>query len=511
MKKLLTILCLAGTLLLSQNEAFAQSNQSLSFRGLFNNYINPSPEWENWDQVYTDAEQRGVEIAYGHRIHNRTWLNVPLKFGTAQYANSNRTNLIGNLDVLLQSNLTGSSSMIIPSLHLGLGSTWDFDRDEFDFNIPVGAGLDLRILPNVYLSAQTQYRFSIENRPGWQHGLGLTILFGDQDRDGDGVSDSNDNCPDVPGVKSLMGCPDRDGDGISDNSDQCPDVAGLANLMGCPDRDGDGIADADDNCPDDKGPVETKGCPDRDGDGIVDASDECPDVAGIAAMKGCPDADNDGITDAQDKCPREAGPAATMGCPDRDGDGISDKDDKCPGDKGPASTMGCPDRDSDGVADKDDVCPDKKGDSAHKGCPDTDGDGVFDDTDRCPDKPGVVAQRGCPEVELARIKPIQFETGKDVLLKKSYGVLDEVVTTLKNNPEYSLTISGHTDNVGDDAGNQILSERRAKVCYDYLIGKGVAAARITTAGYGETRPVADNKTAAGRENNRRVELELFVK
>jgi len=511
MKKLLTILCLAGILLLLQNEALAQSNQALSFRGLFNNYINPSPAWENWDQVFTDAEQRGVEIAYSSRINNRTWLTVPLKFGSAQYANSNRINLIGNLDVLLESTLTESKSLVVPSLHLGLGSTWDFDRDEFDFNIPAGAGLDLRILPNLYLSAQTQYRFSIENRPGWQHALGLKILFGEEDRDGDGISDSDDSCPDVPGVKALRGCPDRDGDGISDNNDQCPDVPGLANLAGCPDRDGDGIADGDDNCPDDKGPVETKGCPDRDGDGIVDASDECPDVAGIAAMKGCPDADNDGITDAQDKCPREAGPAATMGCPDRDGDGISDIDDKCPGDKGPASTMGCPDRDSDGVADKDDVCPDKKGDSAHKGCPDSDGDGVFDDTDRCPDVPGVVAQRGCPEIKLDRIKPIQFETGKDVLLKKSYAVLDEVVTTLKANPEYSLTISGHTDNVGDDARNQGLSERRAKVCYDYLVGKGVAAARITSTGYGETRPVEDNKTAAGREKNRRVELELFVK
>lgn len=518
MKKLLTILCLVGTLMLLQQETFAQSNQSLTFRGLWNNYINPSPAWEDWDQVFTDAEQRGVEIAYGRRIHKSTWLVVPLKFGTAQYANSNRTNLIGNLDLLLQNNLTSSKSLIVPSVHLGLGSTWDFDQEEFDLNIPAGAGLNLRIMPNLYLSAQTQYRFSIENRPGWQHGLGLTILFGEPDRDGDGISDNDDKCPDVPGTKEMMGCPDRDGDGVADNDDKCPDVPGLANLMGCPDRDGDGIADNDDNCPDAKGPASTKGCPDRDGDGIVDDSDECPDVKGIAAMKGCPDADNDGITDAQDKCPREAGPAATMGCPDRDGDGITDKDDKCPGDKGPASTMGCPDRDSDGVADKDDACPDKKGDSAHKGCPDSDGDGIYDDTDRCPDKPGVAALRGCPEIKkedkakLERaIKLVQFETGKDVLLKKSYAVLDEVVSVMNTYKEYSLNINGHTDNVGDDKRNQELSERRAKACYDYLVSKGIAAARMASAGYGETKPVGDNKTAAGREQNRRVEFELYVK
>jgi outer membrane protein OmpA-like peptidoglycan-associated protein len=250
----------------------------------------------------------------------------------------------------------------------------------------------------------------------------------------------------------------------------------------------------------------------------MDADDECPDVKGIAAMKGCPDTDGDGITDASDKCPREAGPAATMGCPDRDGDGITDKDDKCPGDKGPAATMGCPDRDGDGVADKDDACPDKRGDSAHKGCPDTDGDGIYDDTDRCPDKPGVAALRGCPEIKkedkakLERaIKLVQFETGKAVLLKKSYAVLDEVVTVMNQYSEYSLNISGHTDNVGDDKGNQDLSERRAKACYDYLASKGVAASRMASAGYGETKPVADNKTAAGREQNRRVEFELYVK
>ncbi len=121
------------------------------------------------------------------------------------------------------------------------------------------------------------------------------------------------------------------------------------------------------------------------------------------------------------------------GCPvrDRDGDGIADKDDKCPDAKGPAATGGCPDRDGDGVADKDDACPDKKGDSAHKGCPDTDGDGIYDNEDRCPEKAGVAALKGCPEIKKAdkeklerAIKLVQFESGKDVLLTKSYPVLD---------------------------------------------------------------------------------------
>ena len=68
-----------------------------------------------------------------------------------------------------------------------MGTTWDFDLEEFDWNIPVGAGLNFRIMPNVFLNAQTQYRFSIENRPGWQHGLGLVVYFGEPDRDEDGI------------------------------------------------------------------------------------------------------------------------------------------------------------------------------------------------------------------------------------------------------------------------------------------------------------------------------------
>ena len=518
MKKLLTILCLILTLVLVQNDSFAQANQSLTFRALWNNYVNPHPVWENWDDVLNDANGRGVEIAYGRRIHKGSWLMIPAKIGTATYADASRNSLIGNLDVLLQQSLCSQKSLFNPNLHLGIGSTWDFRMEELDLNIPVGVGLNIRVADNFYLNAQTQYRFSIEDRAGWQHGVGLVIYFGEPDRDGDGISDKEDRCPDSPGIKALMGCPDRDGDGIADDQDKCPDVAGLSSLMGCPDRDGDGVADGDDKCPDLKGPVATMGCPDRDMDGVMDNDDECPDVKGLASMKGCPDTDGDGITDAEDKCPREAGPAATMGCPDRDGDGISDKDDKCPGDKGPASTMGCPDRDGDGVADKDDACPDKPGDSAHKGCPDSDGDGVYDDTDRCPDKPGTVALRGCPEIKkedkvrLERaVKLVQFETGKAVLLKKSNAVLDEVVKVMNTYPEYSLNIDGHTDNVGDDQMNQDLSERRAKTCFDYLVSKGISANRIASKGYGETKPKGNNNTAAGREQNRRVEFELYVK
>ncbi|MBL7828518.1 MAG: OmpA family protein [Saprospiraceae bacterium] len=495
MKHLITVFCLFLTMLLIQSSALAQPTDGITFRQNWYNYITPQPQWEDWTDVYNNVDGRGLEIAYNRNLTKHTWLVVPVKFGVGRQSAGGRNALLGNLDVIFENRLCKYGNLINPTIHLGVGSTWNFDQEEFDFNIPAGLGMNVRLLPNLYVNLQSQFRFSIENRPGWHHGVGLVVLWGDQnpDRDKDGIGDKDDKCPDVFGVASLMGCPDKDGDGITDSDDKCPDVAGVAALMGCPDK---------------------------DGDMITDAEDDCPTVKGLAAFKGCPDTDNDGIKDSDDKCPREAGPASHQGCPirDKDGDGIEDKDDKCPNDKGPSSTMGCPDRDSDGVADKDDACPDKKGDSAHKGCPDTDGDGIYDNEDRCPDKAGVAALRGCPEIKkedkakLERaIKLVQFETGKDVLLQKSYAVLDEVVSVMNQYSEYSLNIAGHTDNQGDDKLNQELSERRAKRCYDYLVSKGVAATRMAHAGYGETKPVADNKTADGRSQNRRVEFELYVK
>ncbi|NJL11844.1 MAG: OmpA family protein [Microscillaceae bacterium] len=109
-----------------------------------------------------------------------------------------------------------------------------------------------------------------------------------EDRDGDGVADENDACPDTPGPKALLGCPDSDGDGIPDKFDNCPNESGPQNLSGCPDSDGDGIADKDDACPDAAGPRLSNGCPDKDNDGVPDKDDLCPDVPGVAAKQGCP-------------------------------------------------------------------------------------------------------------------------------------------------------------------------------------------------------------------------------
>jgi len=325
--------------------------------------------------------------------------------------------------------------------------------------------------------------------------LGLKVSIPNRtakDKDKDGVSNKKDLCPMQKGTCESKGCPDRDGDGILDTEDKCPDVAGLKELQGCPDRDGDGVIDMEDDCPDQAGLKELKGCPDRDGDGIADKDDRCPDVAGLKELQGCPDRDKDGVIDSEDACPDVFGDKAHAGCPDTDKDGLYDNEDKCITVPGPRENMGCP-------------------------YPDTDGDGVLDKDDKCPTVKGPKDNQGCPVLEekvkkvLLKARNIQFETGKSVIKPVSYSILNEVAKILKEYDYYNVSIEGHTDNVGNADKNLKLSQDRAKAAMDYLIKQGVSADRMTSSGYGLTKPIADNKTAAGRAQNRRVEFNLIMK
>jgi len=265
------------------------------------------------------------------------------------------------------------------------------------------------------------------------------------------------------GIKLIFGGKDTDGDGIYDKDDECPETAGLAEFNGCPDTDGDGIEDRKDACPNEAGLAEFDGCPDTDGDGIPDPKDECPTVAGIAAMNGCPDADGDGVKDSEDECPNEAGPKENKGCPykDKDGDGVLDKDDECP------------------------------------------------------EVAGTVANNGCPEPTAEAIKELNeysktvlFDTAKASIRPESKSALESIHEIMH---EYSNTvfhIEGHTDSQGGDDYNLKLSKERAASVRDYLVSNGIPANRLTSEGYGESRPIATNKTAAGRQDNRRVNISL---
>ncbi|WP_437397181.1 DUF5723 family protein [Flagellimonas lutimaris] len=139
---------------------------------------------------------------------------------------------------------------------------------------------------------------------------------------------------------------DKDGDGLKDDMDSCPEIPGPLENNGCPwkDTDGDEILDKDDNCPNEAGPIENNGCPwkDSDGDGVLDKDDDCPQVPGLKELNGCPDADGDGIIDQNDRCPNNPGTKEHKGCPDTDGDTLADIDDECPQTAGPVSNNGCP-------------------------------------------------------------------------------------------------------------------------------------------------------------------------
>ncbi|MDI1355621.1 MAG: DUF5723 family protein [bacterium] len=328
-----------------------------------------------------------------------------------------------------------------------------------------------------------------------------------RDRDKDGISDKKDMCKDVPGTWEFKGCPDRDGDHVKDVNDKCPDQPGLKEFDGCPDRDLDSIPDKDDACPDEKGVKKFNGCPDSDGDDIMDKEDDCPFDAGKAEFKGCPDTDADGTPDREDPCPDEFGPLEYKGCPDHDGDSIVDREDPCPDQYGPRENKGCP-------------------------WPDTDKDGVLDKEDDCPLVAGVIELKGCPRPvvpynPVAQVVPmkaaekkiiekafasLEFATAKDLIKPKSFPGLNQLANLMiQHKEDWKLKLAGHTDNEGIAEKNMVLSEKRAKAVKNYLIKKGVKEDQILTEWYGQTVPIGDNKTPAGRQKNRRVEMKILLK
>ncbi|MFZ1788156.1 MAG: OmpA family protein [Saprospiraceae bacterium] len=430
----------------------------------------------------------GFEIGYHRLINDNFSLNVPFKFGNVNRGSKDtldglREKVYG-LDIQGQYSFKKPMEQINPYALLGVGVV-SLGSDGIDVQVPVGLGVSVRVAPGGFINLQAEYRQSfIKERSNLHYGLGFKFFPGqmaapkpmeeekDKDSDGDGISDKLDLCPDIAGLKLYNGCPDSDGDGIPDYQDKCPKVAGTKALMGCPDSDGDGISDNEDECPSMAGTKENKGCPekvkDTDGDGVNDDVDKCPDQAGTAANNGCPEV------------------KVNL---DRDGDGVLDKDDRC---------------------------PDAPGPKAYNGCPDTDGDGLDDSIDRCPKTPGTVAANGCPEITKedkktldVAMRAVQFDTGKNTLKSESYTILRQIVSIMNRYPDYNLVISGHTDNVGSAIANQDLSERRARACLDYLVGQGVQKSRLSSVGYGESRPVSSNDSEPGRTLNRRVEFTML--
>jgi outer membrane protein OmpA-like peptidoglycan-associated protein len=215
---------------------------------------------------------------------------------------------------------------------------------------------------------------------------------------------------------------------------------------------------------------------DRDLDGIADDVDKCPDQAedfdGYEDLDGCPEADNDGdgILDAKDKCPNQA----------EDFDGFQDDD-------------GCPDLDNDmdGILDADDKCPGAKETFNN-----------YQDTDGCPDEAPIYFPMAW----------INFKFGTaEIVAADPIPVLEEVVRIMKEYPDITVAIEGHTDNIGSDESNMTLGTKRSEAVKQYLVNKGIAADRFVTKSFGESKPIDTNDTELGRARNRRIEFHQIMK
>lgn len=372
----------------------------------------------------------GFSLSYWKGLTSKVDFSVKLNGLLYDYAEArgeftDKTEVGLELEPSINIRPINDNNLVAPFLSAGIGA--GYYTGKFAAYVPAGVGIQFNFNSVAYVVLQAGYRFSLDTKvvkDNLLYSLGVLQSFGPE---------RPAALPPPPPPPMIM---DRDGDGVPDADDKCPDTPGLASLQGCPDRDGDGIADGD---------------------------DKCPDVAGIAKYQGCP-------------------------IPDTDGDGINDEMDKCPTVKGVARYQGCP-------------------------IPDTDGDGVNDEEDKCPTRPGPASNKGCPEIAKEVIEKVNFAaknvfyaTASYKLLAKSFKSLNEVAALMIADESLRLQIDGHTDSQGTDEYNQTLSDNRAKSVKDYLVSKGVAENRLASSGYGETKPVADNNTVAGRAKNRRTEM-----
>jgi outer membrane protein OmpA-like peptidoglycan-associated protein len=364
-----------------------------------------------------------------------------------------------------------------------------------------GAGLKLGVSKRAALRVEARDKLWKFNSPpapdppgtsklsnlAYSAGIQLTLggSMKGHDEDHDGVPDKRDKCPGTPSGARVdeNGCPvDSDNDNVPDGIDQCPNTPSGAT-------------------------VDARGCPkDSDNDGVPDGIDQCQGTPANTSVdaRGCPkDADNDGVPDGIDQCP--ATPAGALvderGCPkDSDNDGVPDGIDQCP--NTPANTQ-----------------------VDTRGCAsDSDNDGVTDDKDLCPNTPASVKvdKDGCP-IELSErehelldkgritTREIHFETAKWDILPESRPVLDDIGKVLIQWPQLRIEIGGHADARGSDAYNMNLTQKRAQAVLDYLIQNfpQIKGDQYVAKGYGESTPVASNKTVEGMAKNRRVEFKVL--
>ncbi len=482
----------------------ATYSKRFGIAALFSVYL-PISRWAQNDAVRTFIAEDNVTLRpqlvlerewdEGRRFRTAINFGALVRFGSQQFTDIGKqipitTNNFCFPDDTLNSTSaacgTGLSRSIGTQLTYGLGIAAGLVKDRLDLMAEIYGYADV---------TGQQKATPLEVLGGLKVYLAQNsfLMFGA----GAGVIGNGGEQTGSPRVRAFLGIVyeprigDRDGDGIRDNVDQCPDqpedMDGFEDSDGCPelDNDNDGIPDSKDKCPLVKGTWDHQGCPadgDRDSDGIPDSQDKCPDdpedIDGFEDDDGCPELDNDqdGINDNLDRCPNEP----------EDKDGFEDAD-------------GCPELDNDK-------------------------DRILDKQDKCPNEPetynGVEDEDGCPDAEKGRVMltkgkimildKVYFDTGKTTIKPISFPLLDAVSATLKGNPQLELVeIQGHADERGNDDANLRLTQGRVQSVKEYLMKQGIDENRLVAHGYGETRPLCNEHNEACWEKNRRVEFVIL--
>lgn len=361
------------------------------------------------------------------------------------------------------------------------------------------------------------------------------------DTDKDGVSDLYDKCNDTPeGIEvDKNGCPkDSDGDGVPDYMDQCHDSLSGKKVdeKGCPlDSDGDGVFDYKDQChnPNSGALVDEFGCPsDVDGDGVPDYLDKCnlTPIGAPVDANGCPkDSDKDGVADYLDKCPDT--PLDTKvdenGCPV---DSVvapaaapaEVKNDAQPA--APATTTVKPaattTKPAASATTKPATTTTKP--AAAPVAKTTNNSMIADRYDEltpeqyAANRPQArhytIVENGVEyDVFESPTCNVLFDSSMAIVRNRMLPEINKVYNTLKNKPNTSVIILGHTDSDCTNEKNLALSVKRANAVKRLLTNKGIDDSRVVARGFGETKPIISNRTSIGRSQNRRAEVIMVTK
>lgn len=388
---------------------------------------------------------------------------------------------------------------------------------------------------------------------------GVNFVFNkkEQDKDKDGIINKEDECPNIPGLVEFNGCPDKDGDKIIDKYDDCPDTPGLAEFNGCPDKDGDKVIDKEDECPDTPGPIDNKGCPIKlhlmsaDNDTLLTAeiNDE-----GFFVFTSLPDKESYlFLLDAHETAPIEEvqiiiqeegkesvitaikvkenffryaklphkvsklllmndqGDTLMQSTKNKEGFFVFEP---LPADKGLLFRFDATEKeltdellvvviDSSGRESLITAIQDETDKFKYEYIP------MIENTDLDLEEKKevpVILMEEEEEIINTAFSNLGFNVGSSVITFGSYSSLGELSELLVKKPEWGLILSGHTDNVGSEKANLLLSKERAEAVKKVLVSRGVDGNRVAVKYFGESQPIASNETALGKQENRRVEM-----